>query len=209
MQISSYGCMRKIAKYRTCARVARSIAENASSFLSANRKSPKVGKNSCLWSYGSNIKVLIDFCWLFCPLKLDLESKVPIPSASRSFSRESRTSVTAVPKVIFPITHLLLKLGRNRLFARAARKIGFTQICSVQIWCQKVQTWRKSEAKMANQALAYQFTWGFEFVGKCGIYRLWPWDNLTAHFFAPYLNKFGENQIFRAVVGSQSNSVSR
>ena len=51
--------------------------------------------------------------------------------------------------------------------------------------------------------------WGFEFVGKCGIYHLWPWANLTAHFFAPYLSKFGENQVFRAVVGSQSNSVSR
>ena len=25
-------------------------------------------------------------------------------------------------------------------------------------------------------------------VGKCGIYHLWPWFNLTAHFFAPYLH---------------------
>ena len=51
---------------------------------------------------------------------------------------------------------------------------------------------------MANQALAYQFTWGCKFVGKCGIYHLWPWFNLTAHFFCTIfaLNKCGENQIF-------------
>ena len=134
MQISSYGCMRKIAKYRTCPRVARSIAENASSFLSANRKSPKVGKNSCLWSYGSNIKVVIDFCWLFCPLKLDLENKVPIASAIPApFSRESRTSVTAIPNVIFPIAHPLLKLGRNPLPSRCTKNWIYTNLLSVKI----------------------------------------------------------------------------
>ena len=111
MQISSYGCMRKIVKYRTCARVARSIAENASSFLSANRKSPKVGKNSCLWSYGSNIKVVIDFCWLFCPLKLDLESKVPIPSASRSFFTRIPNFCHRCPEGYFPDHASLAQIG--------------------------------------------------------------------------------------------------
>ena len=42
------GCLRKIAKHQTCARVAQSVAENTSSFLSANSKSPKVKKNSFL-----------------------------------------------------------------------------------------------------------------------------------------------------------------
>ena len=33
-----------------------------------------------------------------------------------------------------------------------ARKIGFTQIYSVQIWCKKVQTRGKSKAKMVDRA---------------------------------------------------------
>ena len=134
MQISSYGCMRKIVKYRTCARVARSIAENASSFLSANSKSPKVGKNSFLWSWRSNIKVLIDFCWLFGPLKLDLENKVPIASAIPApFSRESRTSVTAIPNVIFPIVHALLEFGRNPLPSLCTKNWIYTNLFSVNM----------------------------------------------------------------------------
>ena len=150
MQISSYGCMRKIVKYRTCARVARSIAENASSFLSANRKSPKVGKNSCLWSYGSNIKVVIDFCWLFCPLKLDLESRVPIPSASPLLFHENPELLSPLSRMLFSRSCMPCSNLGETLFPRVARKIGFTQICSVQMWCKKVQTGTKSEAKMAN-----------------------------------------------------------
>ena len=128
------GCMRKIAKHQTCARVARSVAENTSSFVNANSKSPKVGKNSFLWSKGSKIKVVIDFCLLFRPLKLDLESKAPIPSAIPApFSRESRTSVTAIPNVIFPIAHPLLKLGRNLLPSRCTKNWIYTNLLSANM----------------------------------------------------------------------------
>ena len=69
-----------------------------------------------------------------------------------------------------------------------ARKIGFTQIYSVQIWCKKVQTRRKSKAKMVNTAFACKFTWGSKFESKCGIYHLCPLFNLSLHFFAPNLH---------------------
>ena len=71
---------------------------------------------------------------------------------------------------------------------RTARIIGFTQIYSVQIWCKKVQTRRKSEAKMVNTAFACKFTWGSKFESKCGIYHLCPLFNLRLHFFAPNLH---------------------
>ena len=54
------------------------------------------------------------------------------------------------------------------------RKVRFTQICSVQIRCKKVQTRRKAGAKTVNTAFAYQFTWGCKLVRKCGIYHLCP-----------------------------------
>ena len=69
-----------------------------------------------------------------------------------------------------------------------ARKIGFTQIYSVQIWCKKVQTRRKSKAKMVNTTFACKFTWGSKFESKCGIYHLCPLFNLSLHFFAPNLH---------------------
>ena len=142
--------------------------------------------------------MVIDFCWLFCPLKLDLESRVPIPSASPLLFHENPELLSPLSRMLFSRSRIPCSNWGETLFSRAARKIGFTQICLVQIWCKKVQTRRKSEAKMANQALAYQFTWGCKFVGKCGIYHLWPWFNLTAHFFCTIfaLNKCGENQIF-------------
>ena len=69
-----------------------------------------------------------------------------------------------------------------------ARKIGFTQIYSLQIWSKKVQTRSKSKAKMVNTAFARQFTWGCNFEGKCGIYHLCLLFNLSLHFFAPILH---------------------
>ena len=54
----------------------------------------------------------------------------------------------------------------------ALARARYTQICSVQIWCKKVQTRRKSKAKIVNIAFAYRFTRGCKFVGKCGIYHL-------------------------------------
>ena len=78
-------------------------------------------------------------------------------------------------------------LIQNRRFS-TARKIGFTQIYSVQIWCKTVQTRSKSKAKMVNTAFACQFTWGCKFEGKCGIYHLCLLFNLSVHFFAPNLH---------------------
>ena len=69
-----------------------------------------------------------------------------------------------------------------------ARKIGFTQIYSVQIWCKKLQTRSKSKAKMVNTAFAFLFTWGCKFESKCGIYHLCLIFNLSLHFFAPNLH---------------------
>ena len=57
----------------------------------------------------------------------------------------------------------------------ALARARYTQICSVQIWCKKVQTRRKSKAKIVNIAFAYRFTRGCKFVGKCGIYHLCLW----------------------------------
>ena len=155
--------------------------------------------------------MVIDFCWLFCPLKLDLESRVPIPSASPLLFHENPELLSPLSRMLFSRSRIPCSNWGETLFSRATRKIGFTQICLVQIWCKKVQTRRKSEAKMANQALAYQFTRGCKFVGKCSIYHLWPWFNLTAHFFAPYLHWINLVKIkfFVQWWGSLSNSVSR
>ena len=71
---------------------------------------------------------------------------------------------------------------------RTAREMRFTQIYSVQIWCKKVQTRRKSKAKMVNTAFACKFTWGSKFESKCGIYHLCPLFNLSLHFIAPNLH---------------------
>ena len=71
---------------------------------------------------------------------------------------------------------------------RTAQKLGFTQIYSVQIWCKKVQTRRKSKAKMVNTAFACKFTWGCKLESKCGIYHLCPLFILSLHIFAPNLH---------------------
>ena len=60
-----------------------------------------------------------------------------------------------------------------------ARKVGCTQIYSVQIWCKKVQTKGKSKANMVNTAFACYFTWGCKFQGKYGIYHLCSLLNLS------------------------------
>ena len=76
----------------------------------------------------------------------------------------------------------------NFSFLITARKIGFTQIYLVQIWCKKVQTRGKSKAEMVNNAFACQFTRGCKFEGKRVIYHLCPLFNLSLHFFAPNLH---------------------
>ena len=60
---------------------------------------------------------------------------------------------------------------------------------------------RKSKAKMVNTAIAYQFTWGCRFEGKCGIYHLCPWCNRSFIPICPIfaLSKFVGDQIFNAV----------
>lgn len=48
-----------------------------------------------------------------------------------------------------------------------ARKVRFTKICSVQIWCEKVQTRRKT-ARMHAQVVASDGIGGGDgYVGKC------------------------------------------
>ena len=130
----------------------------------------------------------MDFCWLFCPLKLDLESKVPIPSASRSFFTRIPNLCHRYPECYFPDRASLAQIGVKPSPLKLHEKLDLHKFAQCKYGAKKVQTRRKSEAKMANQALAYPFTWGCKFVGKCGIYHLWPWFNLTAHFFAPYLH---------------------
>ena len=70
-----------------------------------------------------------------------------------------------------------------------ARKIIFTHIYSVKIWCKKVQTRGKLKAKMVNTTFVCQFTRGCKFYGKCGIYHLCPLFNLSLPFFAPNLHR--------------------
>ena len=188
MQISSYRCMRKIAKYRTCARVARSIAENASSFLSANRKSPKVGKNSCLWSYGSNIKVAVDFCWLFCPLKLDLESKVPIPSAPRSFFTRIPNFCHRYPECYFPDRACLAQIWAKPSSLALHEKLDLHKFVQCKYGAKKckrggnrrqrweIRHWHTSLHGVVNSLANAVFT-----ISGLGL-------TLLRTFFAPYLH---------------------
>ena len=64
--------------------------------------------------------------------------------------------VILTPKVYYGILCILCS-------GHTARRIGFTQIYSVQIWCKKVQTRGKSKAKMVDTAFACQFTLGCKF----------------------------------------------
>ena len=75
------------------------------------------------------------------------------------------------------------------------------------MWSKKVKTSGKWKAKMVNTAFAWQFTWGFEFEGKCSIYYLCPWFNRGVHFFCTKLvkSKFGSNQIFRALFAASGS----
>ena len=82
---------------------------------------------------------------------------------------------------------IVMEKKKKQTKTNTARKIGFTQIYTVQIWCKKVQTRRKSKATMVNTAFACQFTWGCKFDSQCGIYHLCPLFNLSLHFFAPNL----------------------
>ena len=83
------------------------------------------------------------------------------------------------------------------LFPRAARKCGFTQICLVQIWCKNSANEEEIKAKVVLEITHIPGVVNFVL-------------DLNYFFFGFILfalSKFGENQIFRAVVVSQSNPV--
>ena len=153
----------------------------------------------------------MDFCWLFCPLKLDLENKVPIPSASRSFFTRIPNFCHRYPECYFPDRASLAQIGAKPPFLALHEKSDLHKFAQCKYGAKKckrgenrrqrwqIRHWHTSLHGVLNSLANAVFT-----ISE-------PWFNLTAHFFAPYLHWINLMKIkfFVQWWGSESNPVSR